>query len=99
MCWGGGMVHLAHGDTAPTEGILTALINEIATIATRVILVLDDYHLRRVPRYVGRTQAGAWPGEYHEEMVPSWAESRMLPSKQVTPNNSMQRTALRAASG
>ena len=29
----------------PAEGILTALINEIATISTRIILVLDDYHL------------------------------------------------------
>jgi LuxR family maltose regulon positive regulatory protein len=29
----------------PVEGILTALINEIATISTRIILVLDDCHL------------------------------------------------------
>ena len=29
----------------PAEGILTALINEIATISTRIILVLDDCHL------------------------------------------------------
>jgi ATP/maltotriose-dependent transcriptional regulator MalT len=29
----------------PTEAILTALINEIATIPGRIVLVLDDYHL------------------------------------------------------
>jgi LuxR family maltose regulon positive regulatory protein len=29
----------------PTETILTSLINEIATIPDRIILVLDDYHL------------------------------------------------------
>jgi LuxR family maltose regulon positive regulatory protein len=29
----------------PTEAILTALINEIATIPDRIILVLDDYHI------------------------------------------------------
>jgi LuxR family maltose regulon positive regulatory protein len=29
----------------PTEAVLTPLINEIATIPDRIILVLDDYHL------------------------------------------------------
>jgi LuxR family maltose regulon positive regulatory protein len=29
----------------PTETILTSLINEIASISNRIILVLDDYHL------------------------------------------------------
>ena len=29
----------------PTEAILTALINEIAAIPNRIVLVLDDYHL------------------------------------------------------
>ena len=29
----------------PTEAILTALINEIAAIPDRIVLVLDDYHL------------------------------------------------------
>jgi LuxR family maltose regulon positive regulatory protein len=29
----------------PTETILTALINEIAALACRIVLVLDDYHL------------------------------------------------------
>jgi LuxR family maltose regulon positive regulatory protein len=29
----------------PTEAILTALINEIAAILDRILLVLDDYHL------------------------------------------------------
>jgi len=29
----------------PTETVLTSLINEIATISDRIILVLDDYHL------------------------------------------------------
>jgi LuxR family maltose regulon positive regulatory protein len=29
----------------PTEGILTSLINEIAAIPDRIVLVLDDYHL------------------------------------------------------
>jgi LuxR family maltose regulon positive regulatory protein len=29
----------------PTEGILTATINEIAALPDRIILVLDDYHL------------------------------------------------------
>jgi len=29
----------------PIEGILTALINEIAAVPDRIILVLDDYHL------------------------------------------------------
>ena len=28
----------------PTESILTALINEIATIPDDFVLVLDDYH-------------------------------------------------------
>ena len=29
----------------PTEAILTALLNEIATIADNFVLVLDDYHV------------------------------------------------------
>ena len=29
----------------PAEAILTALINEIAAIPDRIVLVLDDYHL------------------------------------------------------
>jgi LuxR family maltose regulon positive regulatory protein len=29
----------------PTEAVLTSLINEIATIPDRIVLVLDDYHL------------------------------------------------------
>jgi LuxR family maltose regulon positive regulatory protein len=29
----------------PAEAVLTALINEIATIPNRIVLVLDDYHL------------------------------------------------------
>jgi LuxR family maltose regulon positive regulatory protein len=29
----------------PTEGILTALINEVAAVPDRIILILDDYHL------------------------------------------------------
>ncbi|MFZ1398202.1 MAG: LuxR C-terminal-related transcriptional regulator [Candidatus Promineifilaceae bacterium] len=33
----------------PTESILTTLLNEIATSATAIILVLDDYHLLESP--------------------------------------------------
>ena len=29
----------------PTEAILTALINEIAALSDRIVLILDDYHL------------------------------------------------------
>ena len=34
----------------PTESILTALLNEITTIADDFVLVLDDYHLVESPR-------------------------------------------------
>lgn len=33
----------------PIEGVLTSLINDLATIADRTLLVLDDYHLMEAP--------------------------------------------------
>jgi len=36
---------LQYSQPPPTETVLTSLINEIATIPDRIILVLDDYHL------------------------------------------------------
>jgi LuxR family maltose regulon positive regulatory protein len=43
---GKGMLGALQGSQPPpTEGILTALINEIAAFPDRIVLVLDDYHL------------------------------------------------------
>jgi LuxR family maltose regulon positive regulatory protein len=39
------MLRAAQSEPPPAEAILTALINEIATVPTTFILVLDDYHL------------------------------------------------------
>ncbi len=42
---GEGVLHMLHSSQQPpTESILTALINEIATVAHNFVLVLDDYH-------------------------------------------------------
>jgi LuxR family maltose regulon positive regulatory protein len=40
-----GMLHASQPQPPPTEGLLTSLINEIAAIPDRIVLVLDDYHL------------------------------------------------------
>lgn len=41
-----GVLALLHSvQPAPTEALLTALINEIAPLAKEVVLVLDDYHV------------------------------------------------------
>ena len=40
-----GMLHAAQPQPPPTEAVLTSLINEIADIPVRIVLVLDDYHL------------------------------------------------------
>jgi LuxR family maltose regulon positive regulatory protein len=40
-----GMLHASRPQPLPVEAILTTLINDIATIPTTFILVLDDYHL------------------------------------------------------
>ena len=56
----------------PAEAILTSLLNEIAAIPNRTILVLDDYHLIRSPTHPRgpylstRTSAAAdAPGHRH----------------------------------
>jgi LuxR family maltose regulon positive regulatory protein len=41
----GALTMLQSPEPPPTEAVLTPLINEIATIPDRIILVLDDYHL------------------------------------------------------
>jgi len=41
----GALNMLQSPQSPPTETILTSLINEIATISNRIIIVLDDYHL------------------------------------------------------
>lgn len=47
---GNGAMSMLHSpQPAPTKSILTALINEIAEISSRVILILDDYHLIASP--------------------------------------------------
>jgi LuxR family maltose regulon positive regulatory protein len=40
-----GALHASQAQPPPTEAILTVLINEIAAIPDRIVLVLDDYHL------------------------------------------------------
>jgi len=41
----GALRALQSPQSPPTEGILTALINEIAAIPDRIVFILDDYHL------------------------------------------------------
>jgi LuxR family transcriptional regulator, maltose regulon positive regulatory protein len=41
----GGLAAIQSPETSQTEAILTALINEIATIPENFVLVLDDYHV------------------------------------------------------
>jgi LuxR family maltose regulon positive regulatory protein len=40
-----GALYASQPQPPPTEAILTALINEIAALPDRIVLVLDDYHL------------------------------------------------------
>ncbi len=43
---GSGILELLHSpQSPPVESVLTALLNEVATLSDGVILVLDDYHL------------------------------------------------------
>ncbi len=39
------ILHTSQSQPPPTESILTALLNEITTLADKFILVLDDYHV------------------------------------------------------
>jgi LuxR family maltose regulon positive regulatory protein len=39
------MLHASRPQAPPTEAVITALVNEVAAIPDRIILVLDDYHI------------------------------------------------------